>query len=243
MSDVKIDSLSCFSRVKRVFDGWQVSLRAGCSSSHSQADHSPSQSSSSDQELESLANVDVIAVVVADAEENALPKKGVALQTWLLAYEFPSTILVFTRKPNKLSILTSQSKAKILSQLKPSNDIELEVVVRPKDAAEARKATADFFARFASNDTTRFGHFVKDAPKGKIADEWKAAVDGAGKTVEFTDVTPAMSSIMGPKDPKELEYHTMSARLCSTVMQHYFKPKMQSLLDKGTKMSHETLAA
>lgn len=187
----------------------------------------------------------MIAVVVADAEENALPKKGVALQTWLLAYEFPSTILVFSRKPNnKLSILTSQSKAKILAQLKASNGIELEVVVRPKDAAEARKATADFFARFASsNDTTRFGHFVKDAPKGKIADEWKAAVDGAGKTVEFTDVTPAMSSIMGPKDPKELEYHTMSARLCSTVMQHYFKPKMQSLLDKGTKMTHETLAS
>lgn len=208
------------------------------------------QDASSDSDLESLKSVDVLSVVVGDAEEDAPPKKGVALQTWLLAYEFPSTIIVFSRgsdqSEQKISILTSTSKAKILAQLKPAHGITLDVATRPKDAAAAKEATTEFFNRFSSlgsEGKTTFGHFVKDAPKGKLADEWNSALAAAGSSVELLDVTPGVSAIMAPKDTKEIDYHRTSSQLCSTVMDHYFLPKVRAILDKGTKMSHEVLAS
>lgn len=30
--------------------------------------------------------------------------------------------------------------------------------------------------------------------------------------------------------------------MCSTIMSAYFKPKMEAIIDKGTKVSHEYLA-
>lgn len=38
------------------------------------------------------------------------------------------------------------------------------------------------------------------------------------------------------------EATTTAAKLCSTVMMHYFKPKMEAILDKGTNVTHESFA-
>jgi hypothetical protein len=39
--------------------------------------------------------------------------------------------------------------------------------------------------------------------------------------------------------PGNQEHHTIASRLCSTMMSTYFKPKMEAIIDKGTKVSHE----
>jgi hypothetical protein len=39
------------------------------------------------------------------------------------------------------------------------------------------------------------------------------------------------------------KHHLTASRLCSTVMQYYFKPKMESIIDKDSKISHENFAS
>jgi hypothetical protein len=34
----------------------------------------------------------------------------------------------------------------------------------------------------------------------------------------------------------------MAAKLCSTMISAYFKPKMEAIIDKGNKVSHEAFA-
>ncbi|KAI5451044.1 FACT complex subunit spt16 [Naganishia albida] len=231
MSDVSLDSKLFHSRANRLFENWNNATR--------------------DPDLKDLASVHGICVVVGDAEEDSgTMKKGVALQTWLLGYEFPSTILTFTKTSptsRKITILTSQSKAKLLSQIKSTANTEMEVIIRPKDAAGGAKATQSYVDKIADDvdeDTVVLGHFVKDQPKGKMAEEWTKMVKqgSSGKTFELVDVTPAISVVLAPKDEKELDFTTTASRLCSTVMTHYFKPKMESIIDKETKVAHENLA-
>lgn len=38
------------------------------------------------------------------------------------------------------------------------------------------------------------------------------------------------------------EYTTIAGRLCSTLMSAYFKPKMEAIIDKGNKVTHEVFA-
>lgn len=211
------------------------------------------QNATRDADLKELATIDGICVVVGDAEEDSgAMKKGVALQTWLLGYEFPSTVITFTKtsaQTRKVTILTSQSKAKLLGQIKSTEGTEMEVVVRPKDAAGGAKATQGYMEKVVEatgveGGSVKLGHFVKDQPKGKMAEDWAKAVaqGAAGKTIDLVDVTPAVSVVLAPKDEKELDYTSTAARLCSTIMTHYFKPKMESIIDKETKVAHENLA-
>ncbi|KAJ9113650.1 hypothetical protein QFC22_005958 [Naganishia vaughanmartiniae] len=234
MSDVTLDSKLFHSRASRLFENWNNASR--------------------DADLKDLAEVNGICVVVGDAEEDSpVMKKGVALQTWLLGYEFPSTIITFTKtspSERKITILTSQSKAKLLTQIKSTGSTEVEVIVRPKDAAAGAKATQDYVEKVVEatevDGTVTFGHFVKDAPKGKLAEDWqkitKAGATVAGRTIKFVDVTPAISVVLACKDEKELDFTATASRLCSTIMTHYFKPKMESIIDKESKVAHENLA-
>jgi nucleosome binding factor SPN SPT16 subunit len=57
-------------------------------------------------------------------------------QFWLLGYEFPTTLMLFTL--DTLYILTTQKKAKYLDQIKGGR-FPVEVLVRGKDAAENEK--------------------------------------------------------------------------------------------------------
>lgn len=73
MSSVEIDSKVFHARANKLFSAW---------------------SAAKDSDTAPLPSLDALAIVVGDAEEDVVPKKGVAVQTWLLGYEFPSTVLV-----------------------------------------------------------------------------------------------------------------------------------------------------
>lgn len=224
MSDITLDSSAFYARAKRIFEEWN---RAN-----------------NDPELESLRNIDHILIFAGDADEElGSTKKSVQLQTCLLGYEFPSTIIVFSQ-PNgkrKITIITSQSKTKILNQLQ-GGSIDLEILSRPKDAAAALAVLQNYVDGITSSKVT-IGNFAKDQMKGKLADDWNKVIKAKDDVITFQDVSPAISVILAPKDPQELKHHLTASRLCSTVMAHYFKPKMESIIDKDSKISHENFAA
>jgi nucleosome binding factor SPN SPT16 subunit len=83
------------------------------------------------------------------------------VQFWLLGYEFPTTLMLFTL--DTLYIITTQKKAKYLDQIKGGR-IPVEVLVRGKDAAENEK----LFVKIAD--------IIKSAGvRGPIIVQWRSA--------------------------------------------------------------------
>lgn len=72
------------------------------------------------------------------------------------------------------------------------------------------------------------------------------------------DMANVVSGLLGEKDGEEMvspsvlrhrlssppqRQMILSSRLTSTAMIHYFKPKMESVVDRGTKVPHSTFTA
>jgi nucleosome binding factor SPN SPT16 subunit len=101
------------------------------------------------------------------------------LKNWLLAYEFPDTILILDSKRDTMFAYCSPKKASLLEQLNTlpagvSTDkalIKVQAHTRPKGAndEEARK-TLDAFLEKAlkENNVTTVGYFAKDKYDGNF---------------------------------------------------------------------------
>ena len=86
------------------------------------------------------------------------------------------------------------------------------------------------------------GYLPRDKPAGKMADEFDSAITSADPSIELVDMASAMSDLLAEKDGEEMKYMITSGKLTSTAMIHYFKPKMEAVIDKGTKVPHLKLA-
>ncbi|OWZ71873.1 FACT complex subunit SPT16 [Cryptococcus neoformans] len=216
MSDIRLDSATFFKRAAKIFDSWEKPTG----------------------DTQALEDIDAIAIILGDPnDEVASYTKTTALQLWLLGYEFPSTLMVFEKSPRKITFVCGSSKAKLIRQLQPSNGIEIDVKVRSKDATAAKETMEEVVASLNG----KFGSLPKDRPIGKLVDEWNSAVETKGG-LEVVDVAIPISAVLAEKDGEELKTIITSAKLTSTVMINYFKSKMESIIDRGTKMSHEALA-
>ncbi|KAJ7024767.1 FACT complex subunit Spt16, N-terminal lobe domain-containing protein [Mycena alexandri] len=123
-----------------------------------------------------------------------------SFQTWLLGYEFPSTLILFEEQ--KITILCSASKAKILSQIEgPAGVVPVEILIKGKEPTD--DALSRFFALYASKK--RVGTLTKEAHRGKLVDEWKKLLADAAEKPELTDMSPALSAVMAVKDADELK--------------------------------------
>ncbi|KAJ7607878.1 FACT complex subunit SPT16 N-terminal lobe domain-containing protein [Roridomyces roridus] len=138
-------------------------------------------------------------------------------QQWLLGYEFPSTLILFGE--DKVTILCSASKAKILSQIEGTlGPVPVEILAQAK-----KEQTNDSLDRF----------FQLYASKKRAADS----------KPELVDMGPALSTFMAVKDAEELETIQMAGNLTSTLLKHYVVDKLESILDKESKITHEVLVA
>ncbi|KAF9001953.1 FACT complex subunit SPT16 [Cyathus striatus] len=174
------------------------------------------------------------------ASEDEPMKKGTCLQQWLLGYEFPSTFFLF--KKDKLAILCSATKAKILSQIEKSGGgIPIEIFAQTKGKDASNDAVLNFFELYAS--AKRVGSLVKESHSGKLVAEWEKLVAESAIKPELVDMTPAVSTLMSVKDEDELRTIQTAASLTSTLLKHHVAPKLESILDKEAKITHDGLAA
>nr|ODO02764.1 FACT complex subunit SPT16 [Cryptococcus depauperatus CBS 7855] len=164
--------------------------------------------------------------------------KTTALQLWLLGYEFPSTLIIFLKSTRKVVFLSSNSRAKILRQLESSQDIEVEIKTRSKDVSQAKEAMEEVVHMIENG---KIGTLPKDKPEGKIVDEWNSAIENKSD-LESVDVSIPISAVLAIRDGEDLKTVITSSKLTSTVMVNYFKSKMESIIDRGTKMTHDSLA-
>ncbi|KDQ60609.1 hypothetical protein JAAARDRAFT_31568 [Jaapia argillacea MUCL 33604] len=218
---VQLNKSSFSSRLKLVYDAWN--------------------NASQNEDYSSIADVDALFLSAGDpAGEDEPIRKGTAFQTWLLGYEFPSTFLLFER--DRLRFLCSSSKAKILSQVQNYNTVvPVEILPQAKGKEAATDALPKFLAAYSS--CKRVGALVKETQSGKLIDEWKKAISESASKPELVEMAPALSALLAPKDEEELKAVRTAANLSSTLLAHHIAIKLETILDKEAKISHEQFAA
>ncbi|WVQ82770.1 FACT complex subunit SPT16 [Cryptococcus sp. DSM 104549] len=218
MSDITLDSDVFFKRAEKIFSAWE----------------------DAEDDTQILGDLTALSVLLGEPNDEAASySKTTALQMYLLGFEFPSTLMVFTKSPRKVTFLCGSSKAKIIRQLQPTGDIEIDVKVRSKDAVSAKAAMEEVVLALGEG---KVGYLPKDKPEGKIVDEWNGAINASKGGLELVDMAVAMSSILAEKDGDEMKTVITSAKMTSTVMVHYFKSKMESIIDRGSSVPHDDFA-
>ncbi|KAG1835734.1 FACT complex subunit SPT16 [Suillus variegatus] len=217
---VQLNKQLISSRLKNVYDGWR--------------------NASQNDEYGSIADAEALLLLSGDpAGEDEPVRKGTAFQTWLLGYEFPSTLLLFQK--DKLLILCSASKAKFLHQIKEGNPpVPVEILVQAKAKEPPSGALPKFVEAFTS--FKRVGSLVKEMCTGKLMTEWEQGVSKADNKPELVDMAPALSAFMAVKDEEEMKCIRTAANLTSTLLVHHIVLKLEMILDKEAKITHEQFA-
>ncbi|RDL37751.1 putative FACT complex subunit SPT16 [Venustampulla echinocandica] len=218
MAEIKIDKNLFQERLSHFIGAWKTDKRSGDAV---------------------FGGASSILVLMGKTEESAQFQKNNAIHFWLLGYEFPATLFLFTLEA--LYIVTTAKKAKHLEPLK-GGKVPLEVLVRGKDAAENEK----LFTKI--NDVIKsagkkVGVLPKDNSSGPFVDEWKKIYGDISKDVEEVDIAPALSAAaLAVKDENELRAMRSASKACIALMNPYFVEEMSNVLDEEKKVKHSSLA-
>ncbi|KAL9119563.1 MAG: hypothetical protein Q9187_003887 [Circinaria calcarea] len=115
--EVKIDKQTFQDRLSQFISAWKADKRSG------------------DALFGGVGSIVILMGKVEDPSTSTF-KKNNAMHFWLLGYEFPATLLVFTTET--LFTITTIKKAKHLEPLK-GGKIPIEILVRGKDAEQNNK--------------------------------------------------------------------------------------------------------
>ncbi|EKM55643.1 uncharacterized protein PHACADRAFT_173804 [Phanerochaete carnosa HHB-10118-sp] len=191
-------------------------------------------------DFSSVADADALLLLAGDpANEDEPTRKGTAFQTWLLGYEFPSTFILFEK--GRVLILCSASKAKILAQIKNGNPpVTIEIYGQAKAKDPPTDAVPRFLEAYVAH--SRVATLTKESHSGKLVDDWNKLLSEAEQRPELVDMAPAVSSFIAAKDEEELKAIRTAANLTSTLLAHHVAVKLETILDREAKISHEAFA-
>ncbi|XWW96864.1 hypothetical protein V2A60_004844 [Cordyceps javanica] len=219
MAEIKIDSRLFQERINSFVTSWKNDLRA------------------KDGGLFQGANS--LVVLMGKVEEIPEFHKNNAMHFWLLGYEFPTTLMLFTTET--LYILTTPKKAKHLEQLKGGR-FPIEVLSKGKDADANAKLWKTITDKI-NESGKKVGTIARDTSKGPFIDEWKKFFGESCKDVEEVDASMALSTYaFSVKDENELRAMRTASKACVALMTPYFLDEMSSILDAEKKVKHSALA-
>ncbi|KAH0995000.1 hypothetical protein GBA52_018864 [Prunus armeniaca] len=186
---------------------------------------------------------DALAIATPPTSEDLRYLKSSALNIWLLGYEFPETIMVFTKK--QIHVLCSQKKASLLDVvIKPAKEaVGVEVVMHVKLKSQDGTGLMDSIFRAvnaqSSSDSPVVGHIAREAPEGKLLETWTEKLKNAH--FDLSDVTNGFSDLFAVKDQIEITNVKKAAFLTSSVMRSFVVPKVEKVIDEEKKVSHSSL--
>ncbi|KAK4049693.1 FACT complex subunit spt16 [Microbotryomycetes sp. JL201] len=219
MGDVVISATTFHRRAAKLFKSW----------------------ASADEDAAPLGDVEWLLVVAGNSDEENPYRKGSALQSYLLGYEFPSTLMMLGN--NKVFFVVSSSKAKLLQTLKTppegqDDKVEVEILVRSKDDNENK----ELFLKVINliGDGNKVGTLPKDKMAGKFVTEWQNVLSSSGKDLKEVDVAAGVSALMASKEPEEIQNETYAAKMTNKLMSH-FSDAMSAAIDGQKKITHEEL--
>ncbi|KAE8416943.1 FACT complex subunit spt16 [Aspergillus pseudocaelatus] len=227
--EIVIDKNAFFNRLSSFFAAWKADKRSGHAA---------------------FGGVGSIVILMGKTDEANSFQKNNAMHFWLLGYEFPATLMVFTTDmmyvPNADSTYLSTNTgllivAKHLEPLK-GGKIPVEILVTSKDPDEKTRSFEKCL-EVIKNAGKRVGVLPKDTAAGPFAEDWKRAFANITQDVEEVDISPALSSAaFSVKDTDELVAIRNASRACSGLMSEYFVDEMSRLLDEEKQMTHKALS-
>ncbi|RAL05019.1 chromatin-remodeling protein SPT16 [Aspergillus ibericus CBS 121593] len=215
--EIVIDKSTFFNRLSSFYNAWKADKR----SSHA-----------------TFGGASSIVILMGKTDEANSFQKNNAMHFWLLGYEFPATLLVFTTEV--VYVVTTAKKAKHLEPLK-GGKIPVEILVTSKDPEEKMKSFEKCI-EVIKNAGKKVGVLLRDTTAGPFAEDWRKAYAVLSKEVEEVDISSALSAALSVKDTDELVSIRNASRACSGLMSEYFVDEMSRLLDEEKQMSHKALS-
>lgn len=186
-------------------------------------------------------DADALVVATPPPSEDLRYLKSSALNIWLLGYEFPETIMVFTRK--QIHFLCSQKKASLLDVVKKAakEAVGVDVLMHIKGKSEDGSSQMEVILRNIRSlgDDSVVGYLVKEAPEGKLLETWAEKLKNSN--LKLCDVTNGLSDLFAVKDSGELTNMKKAAFLSASVMKNFVVPKLEKVIDEEKKVSHSSL--
>ncbi|KAH8422951.1 chromatin-remodeling protein SPT16 [Aspergillus melleus] len=217
--EIVIDKSTFFSRLSSFYTAWKADRRSGNTI---------------------FGGAGSIIILMGKTDEANSFQKNNAMHFWLLGYEFPATLLVFTTEV--MYVVTTAKKAKHLEPLK-GGKIPVEILLTSKDLEEKTKSFEKCLEAIKSSGK-KVGVLPKDTTTGPFAEDWKRAFANITQDVEEVDISPALSAAaFSVKDTDELVSIRNASRACSGIMSDYFVDEMSRLLDEEKQMTHKALSA
>ncbi|PKX94504.1 chromatin-remodeling protein SPT16 [Aspergillus novofumigatus IBT 16806] len=216
--EIVIDKTSFFNRLSSFYTAWRADKR----SSHP-----------------TFGGVGSIVILMGKTDEANTFQKNNAMHFWLLGYEFPATLLVFTLEA--VYVVTTAKKAKHLEPLR-GGKIPVEILVTTKDP-EGKLRSFEKCIEVIRSTGNKVGVLPKDTTAGPFAEDWKRTFATLSGEIEEVDISPALSAAFAVKDTDELVSIRNASRACSGLMSEYFVEEMSRLLDEEKQMTHKALSA
>ncbi|MFS7894138.1 putative peptidase M24, PH-like domain superfamily, FACT complex subunit Spt16 [Helianthus anomalus] len=166
--------------------------------------------------------------------------KSSALNIWLLGYEFPETIMVFSEK--QIHFLCSQKKASLLDVVTKSakEAVNVDVVMHVKAKNDDGLTQMDAILNsIESVDSPVLGYIAREAPEGKLLETWTEKIKSSG--LQLSDVTNGLSNLFAVKDSGELTNVKKAAYLTASAMKQFVVPKLEKVIDEEKKVTHSSL--
>ncbi|KAK4938368.1 FACT complex subunit spt16 [Elasticomyces elasticus] len=218
MGDIVINPDTFFERLSSLYNSWKADKRSGEGS---------------------FGGADSIVVLTGKADQDTIYTKNNALHFWLLGYEFPATLMVFTTAV--LYIVTTEKKARHLANLK-NGKIPLEILAIAAKEPESRTKAFEKCVDIIKNAGKKVGVIPKAEAHGPFVDEWVKLYGDISKEVEEVDVSGAFATAFAVKDETELRAMRTAGHAASAVISDYWVDEMSEVLDKEKKVTHSSLS-
>ncbi|XP_010541908.1 PREDICTED: FACT complex subunit SPT16 [Tarenaya hassleriana] len=187
-------------------------------------------------------SADALAIATPPASDDLRYLKSSALNIWLLGYEFPDTIMVFTMK--QIHFLCSMKKASLLEVVKKParNELDIDVFmhVKPKADDGTGQMDAIFHAIRGQSkaDSPIVGYIAREAPEGNLLETWADKLKNAD--FQLADITPGLSDLFAVKDETEIMNVKKAAYLTYNVMNNVVIPKLENVIDDEKEVTHSS---
>ncbi|XP_057531965.1 FACT complex subunit SPT16 [Amaranthus tricolor] len=184
---------------------------------------------------------DALAIATPPPSDDLRYLKSSALNIWLLGYEFPETIMLFTKK--QIHFLCSQKKASLLEVIKKSakEAVGVDVLMHVKGKNEDGSSQMETILKSvrSSGDDQIVGYLSKEAPEGKLLELWGEKLSNSG--LKLSDITNGLSDLFSVKDSGEMVNVKKAAFLSSSVMKSHVVPKLEQVIDEEKTVAHSAL--
>eukprot|EP01134_Creolimax_fragrantissima_P000782 CFRG0782T1 len=194
-----------------------------------------------------LKDVDAWVIPMGKPLQDVLYSKTLALHTYLFAYEFNESIIAFTK--TQVIFYAGAKKLAYFRQL------ELKPEDRKPDMPELvfiEKQRNNFEASFeelwallkSSKEGKTLGYIKKDTFEGKFYQAWLSFLESKKNddSMELVDTAGYIGRILAIKDGDEQATIKRACTFSATVMDKFFRGKLESIIENDEKKKHIQLS-